>query len=728
MTGQMSAKELTPQQALTRLVTGNTSSKVVAKARRANINNKMELTYTSTLGTTNTYYVFDNNQSGGYVILSADDTMPAVLGYVDQGRFDYNNIPDNMKWYLSMLNYTVRSHSRRGVLAKTLEGKSAVEPLLGATQWDQGKPFNLETPEYEYGKNGKEQAYVGCAACAAAQVMRYHKYPAQGTGDLIYKFVWDCKEGVDQQVATDSTVFSSVFSDHSYDWDNMLDKYTNDPVNWNEQQGNAVSLLLKDVGVASKMRYGTDASGGSGTSTVKVASGLVDHFGYDASLQYVDHKFYTSDEWQEMTYNELAAARLVIFGGRGADGTGGHEFVGDGYDGNGKFHINWGWSGMHDGYFVLTGPGMVPGGSGAGGAGDGASYGYGMDALINVMPSNAEGATGKEADCRLATVGYTAKVDGMKLTLTGTFYNTSYHTQRDTAGIQLQAADETCYNFVDGPCTISPASTMGSIDVTIGDATPAGEYTITPIMKGPNDENWAAIKVLSTFKAATLTVTEEDGKKSISVTNNDAPKIEAQGAVTANKSVFRPTKKNAEGKAEDAETLVLTCEAGIKNCDEKGQKLSFGCEFYDLTESNDSTDVYWLTNYAKTNADELAAGASIKTISVEILPELEAGHSYEVNPIFYVGVDESLDDDAYFDALDAVAQYVNLGDNEAPVIEIEGDGDDPTAIKTVEQPLDGHTTIYDIQGRTITAQSISALPQGTYILKDARGIRKIVRK
>ena len=39
----------------------------------------------------------------------------------------------------------------------------------------------------------------------------------------------------------------------------------------------------------------------------------------------------------------------------------GHEFVCDGYDGNGYFHFNWGWGGMSDGYFLLDAlnPGAV---------------------------------------------------------------------------------------------------------------------------------------------------------------------------------------------------------------------------------------------------------------------------------------------------------------------------------------------------------------------------------
>lgn len=46
------------------------------------------------------YYVFNKNQSAGYIIISGDDRMPAVLGYSDSGTFNYNNIPDNMRAFL----------------------------------------------------------------------------------------------------------------------------------------------------------------------------------------------------------------------------------------------------------------------------------------------------------------------------------------------------------------------------------------------------------------------------------------------------------------------------------------------------------------------------------------------------------------------------------------------------------------------------------------------------
>lgn len=702
--GQLSARQLTPEEALKRFKDNAAVSTPLTRAAAGT--GQLKLAYTASIQKLNTFYVFDKTTEGGYVLVAADDQMPSLLGYVDQGKFNYDKLPSNMKWYLSLLAANIKSAVTRGTTVTTIS-EAEIAPLLGETQWDQMKPFNSEVPMH-----GSEQAPVGCVATATAQIMRFHKHPASGTGERTYTFKFDLGNG---QYGEEES-FSTNFAEHTYDWDNMLDKYTEDPLNWNEAQGKAVSVLLKDIGVAAKMNYGTLASGGSGTQTYEAMRGLVEYLGYDASMQFVRHKFYTNEEWDNMIYAELSNNRPVMFGGNGSNGSGGHEYVGDGFK-DGMFHINWGWSGSNNGYFLLTGPGLIPEGTGSGGAAAGSSYGYDLEAAIGIQP-----AAGGTAAGSMATTGYTCKMKDKKLTITGKFYNLCYVSRKDTVGIQIQASDGTNYNFADAPAELDTNNECSSIDIEFDENTTIeeGEYTIKPIFKGPDDENWQEMRVLSTFKAATLKY--ENGE--YSVTNNDAPQIEAEGAVTTNKKSFRPTKKKDDGTL-DAEILEIICEGGIKNCDEKGQKLSFGCEFYDLTESTDEVDVYWLSNYAKTDAEELAPGASIKKISVEILPELEAGHSYEINPIFYVGVDENLDDDAYWDALDNLAQYVNLGKNEPPVIDIVAEGD--TGISNTKI-ISAESTIYSIDGTEVKAKSVEDLSTGIYIVKDARGIRKVVKK
>ena len=48
------------------------------------------------------YYVFNAGNDGGYVIVSGDDRVEPILGYVDKGSFDPNNIPENMRSWLQL--------------------------------------------------------------------------------------------------------------------------------------------------------------------------------------------------------------------------------------------------------------------------------------------------------------------------------------------------------------------------------------------------------------------------------------------------------------------------------------------------------------------------------------------------------------------------------------------------------------------------------------------------
>jgi hypothetical protein len=76
------------------------------------------------------------------------------------------------------------------------------------------------------------------------------------------------------------------------------------------------------------------------------------YMNYAPSVQLVNRAIYGIDEWEELIYSELSARRPVQYGGN--ESSGGHSFVCDGYDGDGMFHINWGWFGEKDGYYVLS--------------------------------------------------------------------------------------------------------------------------------------------------------------------------------------------------------------------------------------------------------------------------------------------------------------------------------------------------------------------------------------
>ena len=83
-------------------------------------------------------------------------------------------------------------------------------------------------------------------------------------------------------------------------------------------------------------------------------------------------------QWEQLIYDEVAAGRPVPYAGFN-NGSSGHSFICDGYDGNGLFHFNWGWGGSGDGYFSLSV--LNPSSRAVG-------YCLGQDAVINIKPTD----------------------------------------------------------------------------------------------------------------------------------------------------------------------------------------------------------------------------------------------------------------------------------------------------------------------------------------------------
>ena len=78
---------------------------MLAKGKNVNADQKpfkaaRKATDGTTVGENAYYYVFNAGNDGGYVIVSGDDRVEPILGYVEQGYFDPDNIPDNMRSWL----------------------------------------------------------------------------------------------------------------------------------------------------------------------------------------------------------------------------------------------------------------------------------------------------------------------------------------------------------------------------------------------------------------------------------------------------------------------------------------------------------------------------------------------------------------------------------------------------------------------------------------------------
>lgn len=147
----------------------------------------------------------------------------------------------------------------------------------------------------------------------------------------------------------------------------------------------AVAQLMVYAGHGMQSGY----AGATGATSINAMNALKNYFGYSKDAYNAYHLDYTFQEWEDLFYNELAAGRPLLMGADNYERTGGHEFVCDGYDGNGLYHINWGWGGWDDGYFVLTV--MAPDNQGIGGSTDANGYSMGQNVCVNLRPANVSG-------------------------------------------------------------------------------------------------------------------------------------------------------------------------------------------------------------------------------------------------------------------------------------------------------------------------------------------------
>lgn len=320
------------------------------------------------------YYVFNQGDNQGFTIVSADDVLPEIVGYADTGAFDDGNMPEGLAAFMDAYRKTATAilAGEQGATDNLMEltamrsarKATAVSPLLGSIAWAQSAPYNNLCPLY----NGTERAVTGCVATAMAQVMAYYKYPAtlQATiPSYTYKYNGN------------TITTEAIAKGEAYDWDNMLPRYLNGA--YTEAQANAVAKLMYHCGAAVKMQYGP--SSGAHLEPEVLAS----YFGYDADLmQLVYRKAVTLDKWTELLDNELEAGRPILYAG--SSSSGGHQFVCDGRDENGLYHINWGWSGSDNGYFDINI--LNPGYDASFPAPDG--YTWDADIIIGIAPDNGK--------------------------------------------------------------------------------------------------------------------------------------------------------------------------------------------------------------------------------------------------------------------------------------------------------------------------------------------------
>ena len=361
----------------------------------------------------NQYYVYENANGEGWVMVAANDVVSPILAYSNTGTFRTDNQPVNVRTWLGKYDKFITkieadgaaqdeevaaewSALKKGV--RKAKGDAIVGPLVKTT-WDQDDPYWTLTPN---GSGSIGKAYTGCVATAMAQVMNYWQWPKQGTGSHTYQPIMQLDDDGDGYPDRDTIIYpgylTANFDETTYDWDNMLNKYTSSATN---DQKNAVATLMFHCGVSVEMMYGDDNYGGSGaytgnygdwTDPTCAQNAFPTYFGYkkDGLVSYMRDGFsyegttyyekWTDEEWTAMVKEELDKKHPIMYGGAGDKG--GHSFICDGYDDSNYFHFNWGWSGQNDGYYKLSS--LKPGSGGAGGGGY--DFSQDQDVIIGIVP------------------------------------------------------------------------------------------------------------------------------------------------------------------------------------------------------------------------------------------------------------------------------------------------------------------------------------------------------
>lgn len=276
------------------------------------------------------YYIFNDGDGDGFVIVAGDSRMNEVVGYSKTGRVNTAAMPPALQVYLADYEQYVKALGTTKVHYKATATQKAVGPLL-KTKWNQRSPFNDKAPEL-WGKKPP----IGCVATAMSQVMNFHKWPVKGKGKCSYTPSYtDAGQSYGLQDVN--------FEESNYQWDKMTWD-CKDP-----EAAAAVAKLMYDVSVSVRMDFKPGVSGAQMSNAVDA---FKEYFNYEADL--IQRDYMSSTAFMEILRNELRQGFPVVFSGNPERSGMGHAWVCDGFNELGLFSMNWGWGGASDGYFDLS--------------------------------------------------------------------------------------------------------------------------------------------------------------------------------------------------------------------------------------------------------------------------------------------------------------------------------------------------------------------------------------
>ena len=314
----------------------------------------LDLVYSPLHGEKNTltppeYYVFAPANRKGFVIVAGDDAVEQlVVGYSLDAPIS-NKLSSSLLGYLNCYAGYIDALRHGKATPKAKRSTPPIAPLL-TTRWGQYAPYNYYCPVLN-----ERKLITGCVTTAVAQIMKYHAWPAKGEGL--------CRAEIHNM----DTTYTTVTLGEAYNWKRMKEHYPYST----KMRITDVARLMRDVGHAVGVMYTPVLTS---ANSANVPKALAEHFAYSPDMRHVHRSRYSDEEWNRLLADELAARRPVYYSTRSTRHDG-HAFVVCGVDEQGLYYVNWGWSGVYDGYFdfeAVSHPGT--------------SYNYIQNAIIGIEP------------------------------------------------------------------------------------------------------------------------------------------------------------------------------------------------------------------------------------------------------------------------------------------------------------------------------------------------------
>lgn len=311
------------------------------------------------------FYVF-HLMPQGYIVISAYRNLPPVIAYSFYSSFEDQISENSILKDLLIADIELRLANIPKLPDELIERRTdhwnkflSKEPeyldidyfqqwppegetLSGGwieTQWHQNAPYNNFCPvDMASGDRGA----AGCPAVAMAQILNYHEtinnIAFNDTDDYLHSYAGNNFWIDDDHEMYDFPSFPEL---NSY-LDVLVDHWRNDT----QLTDNDKAAINFACGVAATQVYHPQGSGTFGVSQA-----------YDAYQRFNFEGIELLDESDPDLYNRLSAnmmdalpAHLAVVN---EQWDAGHNLVVDGYNTEGFYHLNFGWDGSYDGWYLL---------------------------------------------------------------------------------------------------------------------------------------------------------------------------------------------------------------------------------------------------------------------------------------------------------------------------------------------------------------------------------------